>query len=120
MLLKTKVVPVFLTLIVGLYASTIFATPETRIRGVLVWTPDKQTITECKSGRIYWVRVLASNPHFLLGKKVDELNPKGTETIFAELSGEVEMGKSSLGPTYPVDGMIRVHQIISVTKGSCQ
>jgi hypothetical protein len=90
------------------------------VQGALIWTDEKQTITDCKSRRVYWVRVLASNPNFLLTKKVDELTSKGAENIVAELRGEVKTGIPSAGPRYPVDGTLNVHQIISVARGSCE
>ena len=95
------------------------ASQEAHVRGVLVWTAEKQVVTECKSGRVYWVRVLVSNPHFLLTEKVDELTSKGHGNIIAEFRGEMKMGIPSVGPKYPVDGTLNVYQIISVAQGSC-
>lgn len=91
-----------------------------QIQGALIWTDEKQTITDCKSGRVYWVRILASNPNFLLTKKVEELTSKGAENIVAEFRGEVKTGILSAGPRYPIDGTLNVHQIISVARGSCE
>jgi hypothetical protein len=63
--------------------------------------------------------VLASNPNFLLSKKVEELKLI-SENLVAEFGGEVNVGAISNGPPYPVDGMLIVHQIISVENGICQ
>jgi hypothetical protein len=93
---------------------------DVHVRGALVWTDEKQTITDCTSGRVYWVRVLASNPHFLLTKRVDELASKGAENIVAEFHGEVNTGVPSVGPGYFVDGTLSVHQILSVAPGRCE
>jgi hypothetical protein len=64
--------------------------------------------------------VLASNPHFLFSKRVDELNSNGAKTIIAEFRGEISLGMPSLGPHYPVDGTLNVHNVISVEKGNCE
>jgi hypothetical protein len=93
---------------------------DTYVRGAVIWTNEKQTVTECKTGRVYWIRVLASNPHFLFSKKVDELNSAGAENIIAEFRGEISLGMPSLGPRYPVDGTLNVHKIISVESGRCE
>ncbi len=93
---------------------------DTYVRGELIWTNEKQTVTECKTGRVYWVRVLASNPHFIFSKKVEELTSRGTKNILAEFRGEINSGVPSVGPRYPVDGTLNVHQIMSVEKGSCE
>lgn len=90
-----------------------------KIRGVLQWSKERQTITECKSGRIYWVRVLASNPHFLLTKKVEEISSKGEAKIIAEFSGEIQNVKPSSGPDYSVDGTLVVNKVFSVKLGDC-
>lgn len=110
---------ILLAVVMGLSACTMHAAPETHVRGALVWAADKQTLTECNSGRVYWVRVLAANPHFHLSKKVEKLNSTGTGIIVAEFRGEVTTGKPSFGPSYPVDGTLNVDQVISVEKGSC-
>ncbi len=96
------------------------AGPRDQIQGALIWADEKQTITDCKSGRVYWVRVLASNPNFLLTQKVEELASRGAENIVAEFRGEVKTGMPSAGPRDPVDGTLNVHQIISVARGSCE
>ena len=93
---------------------------DTYVRGAVIWTDEKQTVTEWRTGRVYWLRVLASNPYFLFSKKVDELNSAGAGTIIAEFSGEISPGMPSLGPRYPVDGTLNVHTILSVEKGSCE
>ena len=110
---------IFAAIIFSVTTSIVQAGQEAQIRGVLVWTKEKQTMTDCKSGRVYWVRVLASNPYFLLTKKVEELTLKSTENIVSEFRGEINLGIPSSGPRYPVDGTLNVHQIISVTHGSC-
>lgn len=92
----------------------------TRIRGSLIWTHEQQTITECGTGRVYWVRVLASNPHFALTKRVEELVSKGERALIAEFRVDVQTGRPSLGPSYPVDGTLNVRDIVSVEKGVCE
>lgn len=96
------------------------ASQDTFVRGELIWTNEKQTITECKTGRVYWVRVLASNPHFLFSKKVEELTSKGAKSITAEFRGKLNQGKTSTGPRYPIDGTLNVHQVVSVENGACE
>jgi hypothetical protein len=95
------------------------ANQDNYVRGAVIWTDDEQTVTDCKTGRVYWIRVLASNPYFLFSRKVDELNSKGVENIIAAFEGEISVGMPSRGPQYPVDGTLIVHNIISVEKGSC-
>lgn len=93
---------------------------DSYVRGTLIWTNEKQTVTECKTGHVYWVRVLASNPHFLFSKKVEELTANGAKNIVAEFRGEISLGLPSAGPRYAVDGTLNVYQVISVEKGSCE
>lgn len=100
-------------------ACAVQADQDTYVRGTVIWSIDKQTVTECKTGRVYWIRVLASNPHFLFSKQVDELYSSGAENIIAEFRGEISTGIPSTGPRYHVDGTLNVHRIISVENGSC-
>jgi hypothetical protein len=102
-----------------LFGVTAYADEMIKVRGALQWTKERQTITDCVSGRVYWVRVLASNPNFLLSQKVDELRLIN-ENIIAELGGEVTVGAPSNGPKYHVDGTLNVSQIISVENGVCK
>jgi len=90
------------------------------IRGELIWSREKQIITDCKSGSVYWIRVLASNPNFLLYKKVKELTLNGEVSIIAEFRGSLKLGTASISPPYPTDGTFNVYNIISVKKGSCK
>lgn len=92
---------------------------DTYIRGSLVWTNERQTVIDCMSGRVYWVRVLASNTHFLLTKRVEDIVSKGARSIIAEFRGNVQPGRPSFGPSYPVDGTLNVREIVSVEKGTC-
>jgi hypothetical protein len=105
-------------LFLAVYAAE--AGQDTYVRGAVIWTNDKQTVTECTTGHVYWIRVLASNPHFLFSKRVDELNSNGAKTIIAEFRGVISLGMPSLGPQYPVDGTLNVHNVISVEKGNCE
>lgn len=111
---------IFVLIFFSLAAYAAQANQDTHVRGALIWTNEKQTVTECKTGRVYWVRVLASNPHFLLSKKVEGLTSKGAKKILAEFRGEISSRVSSVGPRYPVDGTLNVLQVISVEKGSCE
>lgn len=100
-------------------AFTAGATQHTYVRGTLVWNDKEQTITDCQSRRVYWVRVLASNPNFMLTRKVDDLMAKGANSVIAELRGEASRGASSVGPGHRVDGTLDVREIVSVARGSC-
>ncbi len=100
-------------------AYTAYAGQDSYVRGAVIWTNEKQTVTECKTGRVYWLRILASNPHFLFSKKVEKMGSKDAN-IIAEFRGEISSGVPSLGPLYPVDGTLNVHQVISVQQGNCE
>jgi hypothetical protein len=92
---------------------------EVLLRGELTWTSDQQTLRVCDTGEVYWVRVLASNPWFLLTKKVEAASVE-TGSVTAELRGEITSGHPSSGPKYPVDGTLSVSAIESVTQGNCE
>ena len=92
---------------------------DSYVRGTVIWTNERQTVTECKTGRVYWLRILASNPHFLFSKKVEELSSRDAK-VLAEFRGEISPGVPSLGPLYHVDGTLNVHQVISVQQGNCE
>ena len=93
---------------------------DTLVHGELIWTAEQQTITDCESGKVYWVRVLVSNHHFRLSQQFYELAQKGKGEIIVEFQGTVKRGTPSLGPTYPVDGTLIVDQTISIEQGSCE
>jgi len=89
---------------------------DVSVRGELVWTSDSQTLAVCDTGKMYWVRVLASNPWFDLTKRVKTL---GSRSIVAEFRGEVTLGRPSSSPPYKADGTLTVSAIGSVEQGSC-
>jgi len=111
---------IIVTIFFALTVHAAQASQDTFVRGELVWMNEKKTVTECKTGRVYWIRVLASNPHFLFSRKVEELTSKGAKNIIAEFRGELSQGKTSTGARYPVDGTLNVHQIVSVENGNCE
>jgi hypothetical protein len=92
---------------------------DSYVRGAVIWTNERQTVTECKTGRVYWLRILASNPHVIFSKKVEELSSKDAK-ITAVFQGEISPGVPSLGPLYPVDGTLNVYQVISIQQGTCE
>lgn len=110
-------IPVLIIILV--FSPIINASPEINIKGILVWSPDKQTITKCSSNHVYQVRVLASNPFYHLTKKVEKLGLEGAGKIIAEFRGELATDTDSVKLQYPVDGMLYVHEIISVKEGEC-
>ena len=93
----------------------------TRVAGVLQFDTERETLTECGSGTIYWVRVLASNPHFSLAQRVKELSPALApgQSIMADLEGEISSPPSD-GPAYPVDKVLTVTAIHGVDPGLCK
>jgi hypothetical protein len=104
-----------------LVALGVQAGEDTYIRGSLIWTNERQTVIDCVSGRVCWVRVLASNPHFfLLTKRVEDIVSKGERGILAEFRGNVQSGRPSFGPSYPLDGTLTVRDIVSIVPGGCE
>lgn len=87
---------------------------------MLTWDDGAQTLYVCDSKTLLWVRILASNPHYHLTKRVAELSGEEGGEIIAVFRGEISMGKPSLGPLYPVRGTLTVSEIISVERGGCQ
>lgn len=88
-----------------------------RVRGELVWSSDRQTLTSCEDDRVYWVRVLASNPHDALARRVEALSAEHT-SILADLEGEIGPVPSR-GPSYPVDLVLQVRQTHAIDPGAC-
>ena len=93
----------------------------TRVAGVLQFNAERQTLTECGTGTIYWVRVLASNPHFSLAQRVEELSSALApgQSIMADLEGEVSISPSG-SPAYPIDKVLTVTAFHSVVPGQCE
>lgn len=108
-------------LVAGLLLVSVGSAEEVALRGVLVWDSEHQTLTPCGSETVYWVRVLASNPHFLLSQRVGELTRQQSAgaRIIAELEGTVSAVPSA-GPRYPVDQALEVSRIRSVELGTCE
>jgi hypothetical protein len=93
---------------------------STRLRGLLTWNADRQTLTPCGNADVYWVRVLASNPHFHLSQRVDKLSTATpSPAILADLEGIVSSPPSA-GPDYPIDHVLEVREIHSVELGKCE
>lgn len=89
------------------------------VRGILVWTPDRQTLTACDTGKVYWVRILASNPYHNLSVRVEKLSRKNDADIIAELRGDITAAKPSAASAYNVDAKLIVTGIVSVAHGEC-
>ncbi|MDH5513249.1 MAG: hypothetical protein OEY27_08580 [Gammaproteobacteria bacterium] len=109
---------VITTMFLALATSAIAASSDTFVRGEL--SNQGWTVTECNTGRIYSVRILASNPYFHFSKRVEELTSKGAKSIVAEFRGEVSQGKTSTDPGNRVDGTLNVHQVVYVENGRCE
>ncbi len=89
------------------------------LEGELVWDRERQVLSPCDSDADFWLRVLASNLHFRLARRAEELKRESPgAAILVKLEGVVEP-VTSAGPNYPVDGVFYVHRIISVEVGSC-
>ena len=93
---------------------------EARVRGELVWNSERQTLRPCGSEAVYWVRVLASNPHFSLSQRVDAIfEEQPGSPVLAELDGTLSP-VTSMGPKYEVDRALIVSRIRSVSAGTCE
>jgi hypothetical protein len=104
-----------------LVSGPVSASETARVRGELVWNSERQTLTRCGTEVVYWVRVLASNPHFWLSQRIKELSrdqPAGAR-IIADLEGDVSP-VPSLGPVYSVDQVLHVRQFHSIELGACE
>ena len=89
------------------------------LEGELVWDRERQVLSPCDSDAVYWLRVLASNLHFRLARRAEELKSESPgAAILVKLEGVVKP-VTSAGPNYPVDGVFYVHRIIFVEVGSC-
>ena len=96
-----------------------------QVRGIFIWeenkaTSDNVTIRECKSGRIYRVRILASGRHFTVYKRMKQLTAKGHENIIAEFSGELELENNSSDSNFVLNGTLYVDHVISMENGNCE
>jgi len=88
-----------------------------RITGELVFSAERQTLTACEDGRVYWVRVLAANPHHTMRVRFDELSESSDSTL-AVLEGEVA-AVPSRRPDYPVEAVLQVRRTHSLQSGDC-
>lgn len=59
----------------GLLTAPTWAAETERLRGELSFDGKQDYLRVCDSKKTLWVRVLASNPHFLLFKRVDRDPP---------------------------------------------
>ena len=91
--------------------------PEETVRGELFVDSSKQTITECDTKKVYEVR--APDNLSFIWVKVDQLSSSKDREIIAEFIGPIMRGKTSLEPSYPVDGTMIVLQVISIEQGKC-
>ena len=108
-------------LAVALCVPAVGSTSElTRVRGELHFDDERQTLTPCGRDSVYWVRVLASNPHFSLYSRVRDLSaePSGGP-IIADLEGKLAP-LPSVAPRYRVDRVLYVNRIHSVERGTCE
>jgi len=90
-----------------------------RVRGELVFTIDRQTLTECGSGRVYLVGTHTSSAFVRLAGRVNEVSRNSSDdaTLIADLEGPVGGPPSSAA--YPVHGTLEVFVIHSVEVGTC-
>ena len=90
------------------------------LQGRLTTEENDWFFTPCDSDEVYWVRVLASNPHFHLFRRVRELQAEAPERdIIAEFTGTVHEQATSAGFDRPHDHVLRVSTIVAVEYGSC-
>ena len=80
---------------------TIIGTPSIDSVGIV-------TISECRTGKIYKVGAMASNPYFHFSNKITELSKSGD--VLVELKGMVILN-NGLEITHPI--------VISVSQGAC-
>jgi len=92
-----------------------------RLIGELRWDAERHTLTDCVTGKVYWVRALAANPQLELSEAVRErsqgLAPAGR--LLADLEGSVARAPSK-GPPYPIDFVLTVSRVHSVLVGQCE
>ncbi|MDH3597426.1 MAG: hypothetical protein OEU09_01245 [Rhodospirillales bacterium] len=75
-------------------------------------------LTECGTGKVYWVRA-ADTLLFSLQRRVQDLSGETAAEIVAEIRGETIDVRTSVGTAYPVHGTLWISQIISVEPGEC-
>jgi hypothetical protein len=93
--------------------------PSMRIRGQVIWTQERRTLTDCASNRVYQLRILASGPYVRFSDRIRDLSSGSSPAIVAEVDGSIENGRPSGAAPYPVDGTLKVDRIISVERGTC-
>ena len=115
---------IFFAAFILLPAFSVRSDPKIHVRGTLTWeetrgSPDKVIIQECNSIRVYQVRILASNRHFMAYKRMKGLTARGGGDVIAEFSGEMVLNKPSSGQQHQNGGTLYVHRIISMENGNC-
>ncbi len=93
-----------------------------RVRGELTAPDGNWFLTPCDSSDVYWVRVLASNPHFALYQRVEKLNQQNQDApIVAEFLGALRKPTSldARSAAREIDAVLSVSEIVSVDMGSC-
>lgn len=90
---------------------------EHAVRGVL---KDHGAIilTECGTGKVYWVRAADLLLSSLMGN-IRDLSGESGAGVVGELRGEKIDVRTSAGTAYPVHGTLWMSQIIGVERGEC-
>jgi len=94
-------------------------TPPITVRGELEW-PDvhpRYRISECGTGTVYELGVMASNPYFRVGQMATELAANGP--ILAEIEGEPAMPTTSVAQD-GADRVLNMPCFLSMKNGSCE
>ncbi len=91
------------------------------LRGELTTADHLWFLAPCDSSDVYWVRVMASNPHFRLFQRIEEIKKEtGKAIVMAEFEGSLRGPDEGMASGRKTNGVLYVSKIVAVDDGSCE
>ena len=111
-----RVVSLSLVFVVSLSCATNHVTST--VRGELAWDTLPETITECTTGRVYELGVMAISPHVNMGREARRLAAASPEPVLVEIRGTISTPSPS-AQRRGTTAVIEMPWVLSMESGRC-